>query len=85
MTDRWVGSKHENRILFNGSELARVSGDSELVSFLRQVRVNFSPSNPILEFVHANGNRLYMGLSAKGYYLAYEDASGEPPYYSSVG
>lgn len=74
-----------HRILFNGRELTRVSSESDLVKFLSQVRAGFSPPHPILEFAHASGNRLYMGLSDKGNHLAYEDASRNPPYYSSGG
>ena len=49
------------------------------------MRASFTPPNPILEFVHANRNRLYIGLSARGNHLAFEDASSEPPYFSSLG
>jgi len=85
MTAEHVLDTGESQVLFNGRLMARVARESDLADFLERVRGSFPPPNPVLEFVHANGNKLYMGLSAIGNHLAFEDASGEPPYFSSVG
>lgn len=76
----------QHRILFNGREIATMATDADLASFLHDPdTLGFLPPRPILEFVHANGNKLYMGIAPEGNYLEYVDASLDPPYFSSVG
>lgn len=73
------------KLYFGDSCIAVVSTADELEQALSRVRQGFDPPNPTLALVHANQNRLEISLSPQGCYLQYKDASGVPPFFSSVG
>jgi hypothetical protein len=81
-----VENTPQHLLLFNGKEIARITTEADLVKFLHDPNaLGLLPSRPVLELIHANGNKLYMGIAPDGYYLEYVDASLDPPYFSSVG
>jgi hypothetical protein len=47
--------------------------------------LDFLPPKPILELVHANGKKLYMGITVEGNYVEYIDTSLDLPYILSTG
>jgi hypothetical protein len=74
-----------SKLFFGDNCLAVVTSVEELEQALSRVRQGFDPPNPTLALVHANQNRLEISVSPQGCYLQYKDASGVPPFFSSVG
>jgi hypothetical protein len=73
------------RIFLNFDQVAEIESEENLQRFLLSVKEYYDPPNPLFIMEHTNGNRLYFGISPKGCYVSYIDASHEPPYYSSAG
>ncbi len=56
--------------------------DDIYISILRALN-KVKCSNPILTFLHSNGNILNIGISSDGCYINFIESSNLPPYYSS--
>jgi hypothetical protein len=57
----------------------------ELEHALADIEANVSPEYPIIVFVDTNGYRVSLGLGHVESFVQFEQESGDPPYFVTVG
>lgn len=72
------------KINFGGNELANISTIDDLLLSIESISKDFRTKNPVVEFVHSNGNVLLMGFSEEGCFLNFQDGTYRPLFYSST-